>query len=321
MTTLEMTGFNDRGPLFSRLGMGCWAVGGHGWGKVEDQQSIAALRQAFDMGVTFFDTADTYGLGKSETMLRKAMEKSLRSVMVATKGGVRWDASGRVWNDSSPGYMEQAVDASLHRLGLEHIPLYYIHKLDGETPIAEVMGCLVRLRDKGKIGQIGVSHFSVAQFLEARSIVPIRAVQVRLNLLEPESGAEWEAVCVAHNAKLVAWGALADGLLTGKFNASSKFGKDDHRSRMPDFQGEKFLENLRKIAALKAIAENRGVLLSQLALRWIMDKYEWACPLFGAKTASQVQENLGANGWHLSEKEMAGIDAALRAPDGRARLF
>jgi len=308
MIGLESIAFSEKGPRVSRMGMGCWAVGGHGWGKIDDAESIAAIRHAFDRGVTFFDTADTYGLGKSETMLREALGKGLRSVLVASKGGVRWDESGRVWNDASPEYLEQAIDASLRRLGLERIPLYYIHKLDGKTPIPEIIGCLSRLGKRGKIGEIGVSHFSVAQLEEALSIAPIRAVQVRLNLLERESGDEWTSMCKTHDIKLVTWGALADGLLTGKFQAETSFGVDDHRSRLPDFQGERFIENLRRIEALKPIARERGVSLSHLALRWIMDKYPWTCPLFGAKTAAQVEENLGADGWHLTQEEIDAIE-------------
>jgi myo-inositol catabolism protein IolS len=298
----------DNAPVISRLGMGCWAVGGHGWGKVKDDESIDAIRFAFEQGVTFFDTADVYGLGKSEKMLRQALGKNLNVAFVATKGGVRWDESGKVWNDSSPEYLQFAVEASLQRLGIEQIPLYYIHKIDDKTPISEIMGTLLRIREAGKIGEIGVSNFNAPQLAEALMIAPVRAVQVRFNLLQREQGEELERLCRQYKVKIVTWGSLADGLLTGKFKQLSTFGEDDHRSRMPDFQGEKFVENLQRIKKLRTIAHKRGVSLSQLALRWIMDKYEFACPLFGAKTSAQVEDNLGAVGWHLSEKDMAAID-------------
>ncbi len=301
-------GDTDNAPLVSRLGMGCWAVGGHGWGAVNDEESIDAIRHAYDRGVTFFDTADAYGLGKSEKVLRQALGNNLNAVFLATKGGVRWDESGKVWNDSSPEYLQFAVEASLQRLGIERIPLYYIHKLDEQTPIPDIMGALLRLREAGKIGEIGVSNFTAPQLTEALTVAPVRAIQVRFNLLERSRGEELERLCTYHKVKLVAWGALADGLLAGKFNQSTTFSADDHRSRMPDFLGEKFAKNLQRVEALRTIAHARRVSLSQLALRWVIDRYDWSCPLFGAKTAVQVADNLGAAGWRLSLDEMAAID-------------
>jgi aryl-alcohol dehydrogenase-like predicted oxidoreductase len=318
MRDFDVMRLTESGPSFTRMGMGCWAVGGHGWGAVKDDESLAAVRHAFERGVTFFDTADAYGLGKSENILFRALGKDISSVFVASKGGVRWDESGRVWNDSSQEYLQIAVEASLRRLGLEHIPLYYIHKPDNKTPISEMMGTLLRLREAGKIGEIGVSNFSAEQLTEALTVAPVRAVQVQFNLLQRAHGEELVSLCGRHKVKLVAWGALADGLLTGKFTRKSAFGNDDHRSRLPDFQGARFQRNLQLVEALRIIANERGVSVSQLALRWVMDRYEWTCPLFGAKTVTQVEENLGAAGWHLSREEMAAIDALIGCFERRA---
>lgn len=308
MMDFDLIRFSENGAQVTRLGMGCWAAGGHGWGEVNDRESIAAIRYAYDRGVTFFDTADVYGLGKSESILRQALGKSLNSVFVASKGGVRWDKSGNVWNDSSPEYLQRAVEASLQRLGVERIPLYYLHKHDHKTLLPETIGALLRLREQGKIGEIGVSNLSPSQVAKALAVAPIQAVQVRFSLLERARGEELASLCRRHGVKLVAWGALADGLLTGKFNRGSTFREDDHRSRLPDFQGKRFVENLRTVEILRKIADRRNVSLSQLALRWVLDKYDWACSLFGAKTAAQVEDNLGATGWHLSQEEMVAID-------------
>lgn len=309
MMDFDLIRFSENGADVTRLGMGCWAVGGHGWGEVHDSESIAAIRYAYDRGVTFFDTADVYGLGKSENILRQALGKNLNSVFVASKGGVRWDESGNVWNDSSPEYLQCAVEASLQRLGVDQIPLYYLHKHDHKTLLPETIGALLKLREQGKIGEIGVSNLSPSQIAEALTVAPIQAVQVRFSILQRACGEELASLCRRHGVKLVAWGALADGLLTGKFSRGSTFREDDHRSRMPDFQGERFLENLRTVEVLQKIANRRHVSLSQLALRWVLDKYAWTCSLFGAKTAVQVEENLGAMGWRLSQGEMVAIEA------------
>jgi aryl-alcohol dehydrogenase-like predicted oxidoreductase len=311
MSGREIIRFGEDGPRFTRMGMGCWAVGGHGWGKVDDDDSIKAIRHAFERGVNFFDTADCYGLGKSERVLRQALGGNLGSLFIATKGGVRWDDRGRVWNDSSPAYLRTAVEASLRRLGIERIPLYYLHKPDGRTPIPEIMGALSRFRAEGMIGEIGIANFAAAQAeaaVEALDSTPVRAIQVRFNLMQRERGMELASLCRRSGALLVSWGSLADGLLTGKFNRDSTFGADDHRSASPFFKGGEFEGNLQRVEALRTIANRRRVSLGQLALRWVMDAFPWACPLFGAKTAAQVEENLGAEGWKLSDEEMTRID-------------
>ena len=303
-----MVRFGPGGPQISRLGMGCWAIGGHGWGEVKESESIAAIRFAFEQGINFFDTADVYGLGKSEEILRLALGAHLKSVFLASKGGVRWDETGKVWNDSSCGYLKKAVESSLRRLNIEKIPLYYIHKPDNKTSISEIIETLSKLKEDGKIGHIGVSNFSASQLEKALEVAPISAIQVRVNLLQRKRGEEISRICRKKNIKLVAWGALADGLLTGKFQKEDAFDQNDHRSRSPDFQGERFLKNLEIIEKLKSIAKERNVSMSQLALRWVMDKYHFACPLFGAKTASQVEENIGATGWQLTSEELSAID-------------
>jgi aryl-alcohol dehydrogenase-like predicted oxidoreductase len=308
MNEIESFRLNASGRLVSRMGMGCWAIGGHGWGEINDEESIQAIRHAFERGVTFFDTADVYGFGKSERILRQALGENLKDLFLASKGGVCWDESGKVWNDSSPAYLKKAAEASLKRLGIERIPLYYIHKLDGKTPVTEIMAALLNLQDQGKIGGIGVSNFTASDLAEALTVTPVQAIQVQFNLLRREHGQALASLCSQFNILLVAWGTLADGLLTGKFDHTSRFSQDDHRSRLPAFQGESFLKNLRRVDHLRKITERIGVSLSQLALRWIMDKYDWACPLFGAKTAAQVEENLGAMGWNLSLEDMLEVE-------------
>ena len=308
VSNFDLARYADHLAPVTRLGMGCWVAGGHGWGEVNDEDSISAIRYAFERGVTSFDTADVYGLGKSETLLRQALGPRIKSVFFSTKGGVRWDDAKKTWNDSSAKYLRQAAEASLRRLGVEQIPLYYIHKPDQKTPVAETMEALFALRKSGKIGEIGISNFSCAQFAEALQLGPVCANQVRLNLLERAEAQEVLSLCEHHHVRIVAWCALGDGLLTGKFNRNTTFGGDDHRSWSPAFQGERFLESLRKVEKVRSIANKREVSPAQVALRWVLDRFDCTSPLFGAKTPKQVEENLGVAGWRLSPEELAELE-------------
>lgn len=308
MSSLESMTLGLGGPLISRLGMGCWAIGGHGWGSVDDEDSLRAVSCALDRGVTFFDTADVYGLGKSETLLARALGSSREKVVIASKGGVRWDGAGKVWNDISPVYLKQAVENSLTRLKIDCIPLYYIHKPDAVTPIQESIAMLERLREEGKIGAIGVANFTEDQLADALRIARVSAIQVRLNVFDRTSE-KLLNLCMQHAITLVAWGALADGMLTGKFTGKTKFSEDDHRGRMPEFKGDAFLENLKSVALLEHLAASSGHQVNQLALRWVLDYAKETCSLFGAKTDRQVIQNLGANGWKLTQGDLAKIDA------------
>ena len=309
MTKLETMRLGHAGANISRLGMGCWAVGGHGWGKVRDEDSIGAIRCALDKGVTFFDTADAYGLGKSETLLADVLGSFRKNVVIASKGGVCWNESGKVWTDTSPGSLRQAVENSLRRLRLDCIPLYYIHKPDDVTPIQESVFTLVRLREEGKIGAIGVANFNADQILQALQVAPLDAVQVRFNVFDQDSSKEILSICRDHNITLVAWGALADGLLTGKFKSVTIFPPDDHRSRMAEFDGENILRYAKCVEMLEELASSTGHRISHLALRWVLDIAPFTCSLFGAKTDTQVKENLGADGWTLTNEILEMIDS------------
>jgi len=311
MSTLETMRLGHTGPYISRLGMGCWAIGGHGWGGVRDEDSIRAIRCALENGVIFFDTADVYGLGKSETLLASVLGLSRTKVVIASKGGVRWNECGKVWPDTSPAHLRLAVENSLRRLKIDCISLYYIHKLDDVTPIQESVAALERMREEGKIGAIGVVNFSDDQLLQALQVAPVAAVQVRLNIFNRVASSELLGICRKYGITLVAWGALADGLLTGKFTENTKFSDDDHRSRMSEFTGSTYLEYLKCVRLLEQLAASMGRQVGQLALRWVLDFADFTCSLFGAKTDIQVMGNLGANGWSLTKEEFEIIDSIV----------
>ncbi len=304
---MESITLGQTGLSVSRLGMGCWAIGGHGWGKVNDDDSVLAVREAFNQDVNFFDTADAYGFGHSENIIRRALGKERKRVVIASKFGVRWDSAGRTWRDNSPAYMNRALEASLRRLGLDTLPLYYVHWPDGITPISDVIGEMDRMREQGKIKAIGISNFTPDQLNEALECASIDAVQIQFSLIAQAQARLIIPICQEHSISLVSWGSLADGLLTGKFNAKTRFGPDDHRSHNKNFQGRLFSHQLKVVDKLSSVAAQLGVGLPQLVLRWLLDTAGVSTVLFGAKTDDQVNDNLGAMGISLSSKDYREI--------------
>jgi myo-inositol catabolism protein IolS len=297
---MEKVELGDTGQYISRLAMGGSPISGHGWGKVDEAESIAAINRAVDLGVNCFDTADVYGLGYSERLLAAALGRKRHGVVIATKFGVRWGDNRKPWRDISPAYLRKALDDSLDRLQLDCIPLYYVHWPDGKTRIADTMAELVRCREEGKIRWIGLSNFTPQEVFEAASVTPLQSLQVQFSLLDRFKGAELVPVARQLKATLVTWGSLAEGLLTGKYDAHSTFDSEDRRSRYVNFQGEVFAKNLRCVENVRCMAKTLGKTPAQLALRWLLDTPGVGCALFGAKRPSQIEENVLASDWRLS---------------------
>ena len=275
----------------SRIGLGGAPLGGHGWGERDDNSALLAIKCALNLGITFFDTADVYGLGLSERLLSQALGNDRHKVVIATKGGVRWDSLGRTKRDSSPAYLSRAVDESLRRLKIDSIPLYFLHWQDGFTPIRESIEKLVDLKRVGKIQAIGLSNISISDF-EDCATMDVSAIQVKGNLLEPDDLYSINNLAKLHNISVIAFSVLSDGLLSGQITEGRKFSEDDHRSRYPLFQENKMQEVLDKIEKLKAIASRVDRSIINLALRWPIDMGLSDSVLFGAKRPSQVEENL-----------------------------
>lgn len=282
------------------LGMGCWAIGGHGWGPADDTASLEAISCALDLGVDFFDTADCYGLGHSETLLSKALGAQRHEVFISTKGGVRWDDSGRVWKDNSPAYLRQALEASLRRLRLDSIPLYFVHWPDDKTPVEDVMEELQKMRHEGLVQAVGLSNFSAAELAEAQTCGPVEAVQVKVNLLDRKEFGALASSSGSAPTAVMAFGALAEGLLTGKFSPETVFPSTDHRSSAVAFQGEAFRRHLEFVADLKQLADGMGATASEVALASVLEMKGVGCALFGARNALQVRQNLACRELDLS---------------------
>jgi len=306
METIELGTTRQR---ISRLGMGGAATGAHGWGKVDDDDSRRAIERALAAGVTFFDTADVYGLGHAEEILSQALGPHRHQAIIATKFGVRWDAAGRTWRDVTPHYLRQALEASLRRLRLDCIPLYYVHWPDGVTPLDETLGELDRCRDAGKIRWIGLSNHSADDVLRACQIIDVASVQVRFNLLDRREAQPLVELVDRLPFTLVTWGSLAEGLLTGKFASASTFDPQDRRSRYANFRGDNFTDNLRLVERLRQVAARLGKMPAQVALRWLLDTRRVGSVLFGAKTPRQVDDNLGALGWNLAPDDYAELES------------
>lgn len=290
----------------SRLCMGGCPMGGYGWGAVDEQMLLDAVHTALDEGVTFFDTADTYGLGQSERTLAKALGTSRKDVVIASKFGVRVE-NGHTFYDNSPEYIEKAVCASLERLKTDYIDLYQIHYRDGKTPLCEVVGKLEELKSRGLIRAYGLSNIFAADIPEIRKSVGCFS----------SFQDEYSLACRTHEKDILqirdslgltpmTWGSLGQGILTGKYDRTCSFGSDDRRSReiYVNFHGEKLEQNLKIVDELRKISAETGKSVAAVAIRFILDYLPDSVVLAGAKKPKQVMSNAEAMDWHLSGEQM-----------------
>ncbi|MCA9430258.1 MAG: aldo/keto reductase [Candidatus Omnitrophica bacterium] len=295
----------------SRITFGCWAIGGWWWGTVDDSESIAAIRAAAEDGINFFDTADVYGGGRSETVLGKALE-GIDNVYVATKGGVQFDENWATDKSNDPGYLKKACEASLKRLNREVIDLYQIHWPDeGKTPIDVAIEGLQELKEEGKIRYFGLSNFGESDLEVALDTARYESVQPKYNLLHREIEEDILPFCEDNEIGVLAYSPLASGLLTGKFTEVWEFEEGDHRKDHPDFTGEAFKKNLAIVEVLKEYAEKRECTIAQLAIAWTLANPAVTSAICGAKKDMQVDELVEAIDFPLKPKEIEEINAIV----------
>lgn len=308
-TCPETTPLGRSGVDICRIVFGTDALGGHGWGAFDEQASLEAIASALDLGVSLFDTADCYGLGLSEQRLGKALRDKPQA-LVASKFGVRFGSDGRTFYDNSPEWLDEALDASLRRLGRDHIDLYQIHYWDQTRPLRETFEQLEEKRRAGKIRWYGVSNCTRDMIGDGEMPQALVSCTFEASLAERRWEAAFDAFCEVGVTGL-SWGSLGQGLLTGKYDTSNRPAEGDRRNRptYPKFHGEALTRNLGVIEALRALqSAYPGRSVGQIAVRWLLDRRPNCAAVIGMKNPRQVADNFGALGWNLSAQDVAELD-------------
>lgn len=301
----------QHGPQVSALGLGCMGMSEF-YGPHDDKQSLDTLAHALDLGIDFLDTADMYGRGHNEELLGKFLRIAKNRVVVATKSGIVREASGygrRI--DNSPHHIHAACDASLKRLGIERIDLYYMHRLDPGAIIDTTMETLAELIHDGKIAHIGLCECSEDTLRRAHKVHPVTAVQSEYSLWsrEPEDGVL--KACRELGIAFVAYSPLGRGFLSGKFNDTSGFAPDDFRRMNPRFQGDNFVRNRKALNTFAAFAAEKHCTAAQLALAWVLAQGDEIIPIPGTKRRTYLDENIKAVDIRLTPADLRHIDKIL----------
>jgi aryl-alcohol dehydrogenase-like predicted oxidoreductase len=313
---METRHLGTSGPTVSAIGLGCMGMSEF-YGATDDRESLATIHRALDLGINFLDTADAYGPYTNERLVGQAIRGRRDEVVLATKfGNVRREDGAWLGINGSPDYVRRACDASLQRLGVDVIDLYYQHRVDADVPIEETVGAMAELKRAGKIRFLGLSEASAATVRRAQAVHPITALQTEYSLWsrDPEDGLL--AICRELGIGFVAYSPLGRGFLTGRFKAIDDLAADDWRRNNPRFQGENFQRNLTIVERLQQVAARKRCTPAQLAIAWVLAQGDDIVPIPGSKRRDRLEENTAAADMRLTREELQEIETLV--PSGMA---
>ena len=314
---MENRPFGRTGLDVSAVGFGCWEIGG-GYGDIEEQEFVRAISRSLDLGINCFDTAEGYGLGASERALGAALGKRRDEAVIVSKFGVNYKDMPNM-RDSSRERVVASIDKCLKNLGTDYVDVYLVHWPDRNTPFEETMSALDDVVRDGKIRFVGLSNFKLDEIKQCMAMRRIDVVQYGWNMFDRRMQEEILPYCADEGVGFMAYGGLSYGLLTGTFTEDHDFGSADWRSRQGNmgaikvfaalFGPEKFKDNVRAVNDLKEVASRYGKSIAQLALRWATAHPAVSTALVGCRTVAEVEDNVGAVGWTISDADLAEIDA------------
>jgi aryl-alcohol dehydrogenase-like predicted oxidoreductase len=300
----------SQGLFVSALGLGCLGMS-QSYGAADEQESIATIHRALDLGVTFFDTAEAYGPFHNEELLGRALQGRRSSVVVATKFGWRFEGGKIAGLDSRPEHVREVVEGSLRRLATDYIDIFYQHRVDPQVPIEETVGAMADLVQAGKVRYLGLSEAGEANIRRAHAVHPISVLQSEYSLWERNLEPKIIPLLRELNIGLAPYCPLGRGFLAGSAKHAEEYPATDWRRDDPRFQGENFDANMRAAATVREIAARKGGTPAQIALAWLLHKGQDIAPIPGTKRRTYLEENVRAAEIALTADEMSGLDAAL----------
>ena len=314
---MKIKPLGSQGITASELGLGCMGMSEF-YGAFDDAQSIRTLHRAIELGLTFFDTADMYGPYINEELLGRAIAGKRQGLTIATKFGIVRNLANPALRsiNGKPEYVLSSCEGSLKRLGVDVIDLYYLHRVDPNTPIEETVGAMGSLVRAGKVRGIGLSEVSAETLRKAHAVHPITALQSEYSLWSREPEEEVLSVCRELGIAFVAYSPLGRGFLTGQIKRVEDFEPTDYRRYSPRFQGENFQKNLELVSRITQIAARKQCTASQLALAWVMAQGDHIFPIPGTKKIKYLEENIASTSLRLTDAELSEIDSVM--PRGAA---